>query len=74
MLRDIDQKMQYAAGPVDFSGDIETLTRLERELAEVSVPLSYMEEFYNLRQHVAFVRDRLTAWGKLHPTTSRRAA
>jgi len=27
--------------------------------ADVDVPLSYMEEFYNLRLHVAFVLERL---------------
>ncbi|MEX2286803.1 MAG: TAXI family TRAP transporter solute-binding subunit [Planctomycetaceae bacterium] len=74
VLRDIDQKMRHATGNDDFTADIETLAILETELAEVSVPLSYMEEFYNLRQHVAFVRERLKAWDQSHAIGSRRVA
>jgi len=38
------------------------LKSLETELAQVTVPLSYMEEFYNLRLHInsvlGLLRDR----------------
>ena len=59
VLREIDQKLKTAGPETDFCEDIATLRRLEHELAEVSVPLSYMEEFYNLRLHVSFVLGRL---------------
>lgn len=63
ILREIDQKMkQHEDDNVDFTPDILRLKSLETELAQVSVPLSYMEEFYNLRLHVNYVlgllRDR----------------
>ncbi len=35
------------------------LTAMERELETVNVPLSYMEEFYNLRLHIDLVKRRL---------------
>lgn len=35
------------------------LARMEDELREISVPLSYMEEFYNLRQHLELVSRRV---------------
>jgi TRAP transporter TAXI family solute receptor len=59
VLRDVDIKLQTADGHTDFSVDIAKLDRLDVELAEVSIPLSYMEEFYNLRLHVSFMLDRL---------------
>lgn len=60
VLRDIDQRLKNTQQTgSDFSNDIARLHRLQHELSEVSVPLSYMEEFYNLRIHVAFVLDRL---------------
>lgn len=59
VLREIDQKLKNADDDVDFSADIARLRRLEAELAEVSVPLSYMEEFYNLRLHISYVLTRL---------------
>jgi TRAP-type uncharacterized transport system substrate-binding protein len=39
--------------------DLEVLRVLERELSERKVPLSYMQEFYNLRVHVDLLRRRL---------------
>lgn len=57
VLRRMDQARQDSEqnmGPL-----IEELKQVERELSEISVPLSYMEEFYNLRWHVAFVLEQL---------------
>lgn len=59
VLREIDQKLKQQTGDVDFAEDIQHLQKMETELAEVSVPLSYMEEFYNLRLHVNYVLDLL---------------
>jgi hypothetical protein len=59
VLRAIDQRMKDADAATDFSDDIRRLQSMEVELAEVSVPLSYMAEFYSLRLHVEFVLARL---------------
>lgn len=59
VLREIDQKLQDGELN-DYTADIRRLELLETELAEVSVPLSYMEEFYNLRLHVNYVVNLLT--------------
>ena len=43
-------------------GHIETLSQMQQELDEIaSVPLSFMEEFYNLRLHVEFVQRRVAS-------------
>lgn len=60
VLREIDQKLKVSGSELDYTQDIDRLRNLEHELSEVSVPLSYMQEFYNLRLHVAFVLGRLT--------------
>lgn len=62
VLRDVDQRLRDT--PDGFGGrrldaELETIATMERELGEVKVPLSYMEEFYNLRLHTQFVRRRL---------------
>jgi hypothetical protein len=59
VLREVDQKLIEANDDTDFAPDIANLKSIEHELAEVSVPLSYMQEFYNLRLHMAFVVERL---------------
>ncbi len=55
VVRAIDKEVDAEADPDVLAEDIEKLRRLENEVAEVQVPLSYMEEFYNLRLHIAFV-------------------
>lgn len=57
VLRRMDQARQESA--TSMGPFIEELKQVERELSEISVPLSYMEEFYNLRWHVAFVLEQL---------------
>jgi hypothetical protein len=59
VLRQIDEQVKTASAGDDFAAEIAHLRTLENELAEVSVPLSYMEEVYNLRMHVEFVLRRL---------------
>ncbi|MCA9267233.1 MAG: C4-dicarboxylate ABC transporter substrate-binding protein, partial [Planctomycetales bacterium] len=59
VLRDIDQKLKDSSEPIDAAAEVARLKTLDRELAEVSVPLSYMEEFYNLRLHIRYVQERL---------------
>ena len=59
ILRDIDIRLASELEDFDFDQEIDRLELLESELANVSVPLSYMEEFYNLKLHVAHVRNQL---------------
>lgn len=59
VLREIDQKLKDAKPGTNFSTDIANLRILKTELAEVSVPLSFMAEFYNLHLHIAFVLEKL---------------
>lgn len=40
---------------------MEQLLELERQVADVGVPLPYMNELYRLRMHIDFVRTKLTA-------------
>ena len=74
VLREVDQKLRDAADRVDVSAEIARLKKLERELGEVSVPLSYMEEFYNLRLHVSFVLSQLAKLEQHSAETTQQAA
>jgi TRAP-type uncharacterized transport system substrate-binding protein len=59
ILREIDLKLNQADAGADFADDVARLRNLDEELSEVSVPLSYMEEFYNLRLHVAYLLEKV---------------
>lgn len=59
VLRTIDQDVASGNGARSLLVHGAELTRLEEELQEITVPLSYMEECYNLRLHVELVSRRL---------------
>ena len=58
-LRQIDQKAINGMSAVEASESLAALNSFEQQLALVGVPLSYMEEYYNLRMHLNLVRSRV---------------
>jgi uncharacterized protein len=57
-VREIDSMVQKEA----IAGEAEWINRLkelEREVASVSVPLSYAGELYHLRLHIGFLQEKL---------------
>ena len=59
-LRIIDDDLAKPDIPLSIlQSDLELVRSFENEVADTVVPLSYMEEFYNLRLHVAYIRSRL---------------
>jgi TRAP-type uncharacterized transport system substrate-binding protein len=60
VLREIEADINRKASEEVLTKHLLTLNEMEQELDELdSVPLPYMEEFYNLRLHVEFVERRL---------------
>lgn len=61
-LRGIDSRLRDQPTFEQAQHDREDLMQLDREITHVRVPLSYMQEFYNLRLHVDFLRARIDAY------------
>lgn len=60
LLRQIERELRDRADAAELQRHMATLAEMHRELDELaSVPLAYMEEFYNLRLHVEFVERRV---------------
>jgi len=60
MLRQIDSEIDGIADLEAIKAEIQKMKSLQKELIEqVSVPLSYMGEFYGLRMHIRLVLKRL---------------
>ena len=59
VLRDIDQRHTGGGARKARRQDLTRLGKLEQELNDVTVPLSYMAEFYDLRLHIEHVRRKL---------------
>lgn len=67
-LHQIDQKAIQGMSIAEAQKSLDALNVLEQQVAQVGVPLSYMEEYYNLRLHLNLVRTRVTTI--LHPETT----
>ncbi|MEM6394038.1 MAG: TAXI family TRAP transporter solute-binding subunit [Planctomycetota bacterium] len=59
LVRQIDERFRLGETHDALEADLDQLNQLETELLDVQVPLSYMEEFYHLRLHLGYVRQRL---------------
>lgn len=60
VLREIDQKLAVGLAGVDLDREIARLRSIEHKVVWVDVPLSYMEEFYQLRMHLIMMMQRLS--------------
>jgi hypothetical protein len=60
-LRKIDQLAIHGMSIDEAKQSLESLQLLEQQIAHVGVPLSYMEEYYNLRLHLNLVCSRVHA-------------
>ena len=58
-LRAVDLELADPRTPTDVPRVEADLAELESELNGVNVPLSYMDEFYHLKMHIALVREKL---------------
>ncbi|MEE9404057.1 MAG: TAXI family TRAP transporter solute-binding subunit [Algisphaera sp.] len=59
-LRVIDDDLgRHDLDSARLMADRDQLRELDDEVSETDVPLSYMEEFYNLRLHIAYMRQRV---------------
>jgi len=52
VLREVDQELDREPDAEAVAALVERLRLVQVEVADVDVPLSYMEEFYNLRMHI----------------------
>jgi hypothetical protein len=57
-LRHLEERLD--AGTSTPAELLEELNQLEIHVEKVIVPLSYTDELYTLRHHIALVRNRLT--------------
>jgi hypothetical protein len=62
-LRRLENSLEAARASTDGAAleeGLNGLQRLQKEVSQVVVPLSYADNLYHLRQHIDFVRNRFT--------------
>jgi hypothetical protein len=70
-VRDIDAMVQKDTITGDAQSAMKRLDELERQVASVSVPLSYAAELYHLRLHIGFLQDRIEKLARRAPQSER---
>jgi hypothetical protein len=70
-LRDIDGRMARGLSGPELAEELARLNDIEHQVAYVDVPLSYMEEFYDLRMHLALLRHMLESQAPVDKTIAR---
>lgn len=63
-LRAIDPEVNRTLEPQRLNAYLSEMERLESEVTKVSVPLSYVDELYDLRLHIELVKRKLEALAK----------
>ena len=58
-LREIDAVIEQEANAGDAAAAMKRLKEVDKEVASVSVPLSYTGELYNLRLHIGLIEEKL---------------
>ena len=58
-LRDIDKKIALGLTGAQLDQELTRLREINRQVAFVEVPLSYMAEFYHLRLHLKMLQEQL---------------
>jgi len=58
-LRGADEKIRNGSIAANVGAEMQHLREIEGELSRVEVPLSYMDQLYNLQLHLSLVLERL---------------
>ena len=58
-LREIDAVTEQEGNAREAEAALKRLKEVDKEVASVSVPLSYTGELYNLRLHIGFIEEKL---------------
>jgi hypothetical protein len=67
-LREIDQKLVDGLSGPELDQELARLKAIEQKVAYVDVPLSYLEEFYHLRMHIAMLQHLIELRARSEPT------
>jgi TRAP transporter TAXI family solute receptor len=67
-LREIDQRLVSGLSGPALDQELARLKDIEQKVAYVDVPLSYMEEFYHLRLHLAMLQHLIELRARSEPT------
>jgi TRAP transporter TAXI family solute receptor len=69
-VRQIEEKLHPESPRDELQAGHDELVAMDKSLATLKIPISFVEELYNLRNNVSYVRTRLESWLKLSADTA----
>jgi hypothetical protein len=70
-VRQIEERLHVDSSREDLQAGHDELVAMDKSLATLKIPISFVEELYNLRTNVSYVRARLEMF--LHASSDRSA-
>jgi TRAP transporter TAXI family solute receptor len=62
LVRQIEERLHPDSPRVELQAGHDELVAMDKSLATLKIPISFVEELYNLRTNVSYVRARLETW------------
>jgi TRAP transporter TAXI family solute receptor len=69
-LREIDQKLVAGLSGAELEQELARLKEIEQKVSYIDVPLSYMDEFYHLRMHLALLQHLIELRARSEPAAA----
>jgi TRAP transporter TAXI family solute receptor len=63
-LREIDQRLAAGLAGPELNRDLARLKQIAHKLTDLNVPLGYMKECYQLKQHINMLQEQLVELGR----------
>jgi uncharacterized protein len=61
-IRQIEERLHSSSPREDLQAGHDELVAMDKSLATLKIPISFVEELYNLRTNVNYVRSRIETW------------
>ncbi len=72
-VRQIEERLHADSPREDLQAGHDELVAMDKSLATLKIPISFVEELYNLRNNVNYVRSRIETWLHQHQAESAAA-
>jgi TRAP transporter TAXI family solute receptor len=69
-VRQIEERLHPSSPREDLQAGHDELVAMDKSLATLKIPISFVEELYNLRNNVNYVRTRIETWLRQDNTDS----
>jgi TRAP transporter TAXI family solute receptor len=68
-IRQLEERLHASTNPDELRSARDELAAMDKSLATLKIPIGYVEELYNLRTNISYVRSQIDQWLSVHNTS-----